>query len=229
MSIRSRCKRRLRRAAAVVTAGCLVGLVAGCGMSGGKLLFASGLFQPKKVEARFRLTKNPILILVDDPRERVDWPVFSRLLTDDLAQELLRNEAAAKIVPIQTLQSIQQTETRYAERGAREIGELAGAEQVLWIEVQDFLVQEEVEAIDEAAYAVVSVRVLNVLEKNKYKVRVFPDNPQGEIVSVQLTSSEVSRAKTKDAIAKELSARLSLKIGRYFYDYRPEDFEGEAP
>lgn len=114
-------------------------------MSGGKLLFASGLFQPKKVEARFRLTKNPILILVDDPRERVDWPVFSRLLTDDLAQELLRNEAAAKIVPIQTLQSIQQTETRYAERGAREIGELAGAEQVLWIEVQDFLVQEEVD------------------------------------------------------------------------------------
>lgn len=214
-----------------VMMGVLIGsaLVGGCGPSGGAALYFTGLFQRKKVPAEFTLTTGPILILIDDPKPVVDWPVFLRLVNDDLGQELLRNKAAQKIIPIQTLQSIEQTEANYAKRGAREIGELAGADQVLWIEMRDFLAPDSAEDLSEAAYAVASVKVIDVHAENRAAARVWPSNPQGKVVSVKRTGSEVARAKTRDAVSKDLSAALSVKIARNFYAYRPEDTEEEEP
>jgi len=200
---------------------------AGCGYSGGQALYAFGLFQNKKVDAQFTLSAGPILILIDDPNEIVDWPVFTRLLNDDLAQELLKNKAAQKIIPIQTLQSIQQTEPNFSKRGAREIGELAGAEQVIWIEIEDFLASDQIEQVSEAAFVVVSIRVIDAKATNKWKARLWPDNPQGKIVQVQLNASAVHRAKSRDGVAKALSAELARKLAHPFYSRRLEDNEVE--
>lgn len=217
----------LRGAGRLLILSLIVPLMTGCGYTGGKLLFASGLFGNKKVKPDLVLTTGPILVLVDDPKEVVDWPIFKRLLTDDVSQELLRNKAAAKIIPPETLQSVQQTEPDFARRGCREIGELCGADQVLWIEVQDFLAKEDVEDVAEAAYALVTVRVIDVHAENKWRVRVWPDNPQGQVVSAKLSAATVQRAGERDAIAKDISMSLSRKIARHFYEYRPADFEGE--
>lgn len=218
-------RRRIGRMLVPLSLLCL--LTTGCGYSGGKLLFASGLFANKKVKADLVLTTGPILVLVDDPKEVVDWPIFKRLLMDDVSQELLRHKAAEKIIPPETLQSVQQTEPDFARRGCREIGELCGADQVLWIEIQDFLAKEDVEDVAEAAYALVSVRVIDVHAENKWRVRVWPDNPQGQVISAKLTAATVQRAGERDAIAKDISMSLSRKIARHFYEYRPADFEGE--
>ncbi|MCC7293500.1 MAG: hypothetical protein IT449_15690 [Phycisphaerales bacterium] len=221
---RSRAPRRARLPLLIPL---ILALLTGCGYSGGKLLFASGLFANKKVKPDFVLTTGPILVLVDDPKEVVDWPIFKRLLMDDVSQELLRHKAAEKIIPPETLQSVQQTEADFARRGCREIGELCGADQVLWIEVQDFLAKQDVEDVAEAAYALVTVRVIDVHAENKWRVRVWPDNPQGQVISAKLTASTVQRAGERDAIAKDISVSLSRKIARHFYEYRPADFEGE--
>ncbi len=217
----------IRGAARLLILFLITPLLTGCGYSGGKLLFASGLFGNKKVKPDLVLTTGPILVLVDDPKEVVDWPIFKRLLTDDVSQELLRHKAAEKIIPPETLQSVQQTEPDFARRGCREIGELCGADQVLWIEVQDFLAKEDVEDVAEAAYALVTVRVIDVHAENKWRVRVWPDNPQGQVVSAKLSAASVQRAGERDAIAKDISMSLSRKIARHFYEYRPADFEGE--
>jgi len=209
----------------VLTLACAVSL-AGCTYSGGELLYVLGFGRGQKVEAQFRLTKEPILILVDDADIRVDWPLTQTYLFDALAQELRDRKAADKIIPRGTLDGLRQSVEDFEKRGCREIGELAGARQVLWIEVQDFLAEEEVTEADVAAYFSVTVKVVNVLEKERRtRVRLWPPSPQGEVVSVSMTGSEVSIAKTKDAIAKDLAGRLAVAIAKLFYDHRLGDFE----
>ncbi len=215
---------RLRTCA---TVGVLLWSATGCGITQGKFLYMFGLFRGKKVEAQFRLTRGPVLILVDDQSNVVDWPIALRLLQDDLAQELLRTDSAKKIVPVQTIQALRQTEPDFDRRGMREIGRLAGAEQVLWIGVDDFFVSEEAHEIHDAAYFVASVKVINALEEERAQVRLWPDSPEGHRVVAQASAGEVTKAGTKDKVSKLLTARLSEIIAKLFHDYRLGDFEDE--
>ncbi|MBI4716921.1 MAG: hypothetical protein HY763_03885 [Planctomycetes bacterium] len=198
---------------------------AGCGYSQGQLLYLLGVGRGKLVKAQFQLAHGPLLVFVDDPNERVDWPAARQHLADDLAQELLQHGAAKRIVPQETLDQIRQTTADFAKRGCREIGELAGAEQVLWVEARDFLAEEQITDAANAAYFAVSVKVINVLEKeDRARVRLWPAGGDGHAVTVSLGGADAARAKTKDAIAKELSHRLAADIARLFYDHRLGDF-----
>jgi len=198
----------------------------GCGASHGQLLYFMGVGRRAKVEAEFYLTDQPVLVLVDDVAGKVDWPMATRYLTDDVSQELIRHNAANKIIPRQTLENLHRNDHEFDKRSARELGELVGAEQVIWIEVREFLANEEFHSVTNAAYFAVTVKVLNVLEhQSRSRVRLWPAGPAGHAVSVGLTGADVSMARTKDAISKELSKDLSIDIARLFYDWRPEDLE----
>ncbi len=199
--------------------------IAGCGYSQGELLFVLGMGRGAKVEAKFQLTEEPILILIDDASQRVDWPAAPRYLLDHLSQELLRNNAARRIVPPETAAQLRQTVPEFEKRGAREVGKLAGADQVLWIEVQSFHADELIQEAMEAAHFVVTIKVLNVGEKRRSRVRVWPVSPAGHRVAVSLAGSEVAIAKTKDGISRKLAESLAFKIGRLFYDHRLGEFE----
>lgn len=200
----------------------------GCTYSGGELLYVIGFGQGKKVEAGFRLAPGPILLLIDDASQRVDRPMAIRYLFDDLAQELLKHEATGKIIPLQTVDHLRQSDPKFDKRGCREVGELVGAEQVLWIEVQNFLAEEQIEDAGVAAYFTVTVKVISVFEKrHRSRVRLWPMSSQGHLVTVSLTGSEVTIAKRKDAISKELAGRLAVDIAKLFYDYRLDPFERE--
>jgi hypothetical protein len=180
----------------------------------------------EKVDAKFRLTAGPVMVFVDDVHERVDWPPARRYLWDDVSQELLRTKSATKVVPIESEESLRQTHPDFVKLTCREIGELAGAEQVVWIEVQDFLAEEDITDATNAAYFAVTVKVLNPKEKSdRHRVRVWPDSPEGNYVSAKMTGSAVVRAKTKDGISKELTAKLAVNIARLFHDHQLEDFE----
>ncbi len=209
---------------------CLIGTPAlmGCTYSGGELLYILGAGKGRLVEAQFTLTDGPVLILIDDPAQRIDWPPVPRNLFDELAQQLLKNEAVKKLIPHQTLDRLRQSDTDFSKHGCREIGELAGAEQVLWVEVQDFLAEEEVTETNTAAYMTAAVKVINVLEtKSASQVRLWPQNPRGQVVSVSMTGSEVLIAKTKSAISKELARRAAEAVAKFFYEHRLGDFERE--
>lgn len=180
----------------------------------------------EKVDAKFHLTAGPVMVFVDDVHERVDWPPARRYLWDDLSQELLRTKSATKVVPIESEESLRQTHPDFVKLSCREIGELAGAEQVVWIEVQDFLAEEDITDATNAAYFAVTVKVLNPAEKaDRNRVRVWPDSPEGNYVSAKMTGAAVVRAKTKDGISKELTAKLAVNIARLFHDHQLEDFE----
>ncbi len=201
----------------------------GCTYSGGELLFLLGLGRGRMVEAKFRLTEGPLLLLIDDGQQLVATPTANRHLFDELAQELLRHEAAKKIIPLQTVERLRQSTPDFERLGCREVGQRVGAEQVLWIEVRDFLAEEQIEEVIMAARFHVTLKAINVLEtENRSRVRLWPQSPGGHQVLVGMAGSEVAIAKTTEAIAKELASRLAVKIAKLFYDHRLGEFERES-
>ena len=185
-----------------------------------------GIGRTQMVEAQFRLTQSAVLILVDDPGQRVTWPASRRYIMDELAQALLRTGSAKKIVPPRTLDQVRQSLSNFEKVGCREIGKLAGAEQVLWLEVQDFFANEQFADAAEVAHVIVTVRVINVLEKKmRTRVRLWPMLRSGVPATARLSGSDVARLKTTDAVCRELASRLAVTIARFFHDYRPGDFE----
>ncbi|RME36489.1 MAG: hypothetical protein D6788_11485, partial [Planctomycetota bacterium] len=162
---------------------CVLLLLASCTYSGGELLYTLGFGQPGKVKAQFRLTSGPLLILIDDPARMLDWPPAEAYLFDHLSQELLRHKAAAKIVPLETVQHLRQSTPDFARRGAREVGEMVGAEQVLLLTVAAYRGEEQIGDVSEAGLFSVTVKVINVLEKDDpLRVRLWPESPRGKRV-----------------------------------------------
>ena len=106
---------------------------------------------------------------------------------------------------------------------------MVGAKQVLWIEIRDFLAQEQIESVAEAAYITVSVKVINAdqLEPGQ-RSRLWPVSPNGRILSEALGGSDCLRLRTKDAISRELADKLATQVVRLFHDHRlerPESFK----
>lgn len=207
----------------------LIALVActGCGFSGGQLLYIFGVGRGSVVEAQFRLTARPILILLDDPGGRMNWPPAAAHFVDELAQALLKNKAAEKIVPPQTLDGLRQTLPNFEKRSCREIGEMAGADQVLWVRVRDFLATDQIEEISRAARFSAAVKVINVKETRRSRVRLWPESPAGHFATVSMTGAEVAAEKTKAAIARAIAGKLAARVAKLFYDYRLDDFDRE--
>jgi hypothetical protein len=213
-------------AALALLAGALLSLTA-CTYSGGELLFMLGLGRGELIEAKFRLTDKPIVILVDDDNDLVDWPAAKYRLADSLAQELLKNEAAAKIVPQATVQRMRQADMEFDSMPCDVAGRRAGAEQVIWLKVEEFIAREDVRDIGKAAVFTVSVKVINTQAKQRADVRLWPKGREGQFCSVDLTASEVSVEKTKDAISRKLADELAVRVAKLFYDHRLGEFEKE--
>lgn len=201
--------------------------LSGCAYSGGEFLFMMGFGSEAEIEAQFRLTEGPVMIFVDDVNEYIGYPPATRFLFDDLAQELLQNEAARKIVPPETIDQLRQTVPDFDKRGCREIGKLAGAEQVIWIQIEDFLADEKIFDANRAAYATGTVKVINVLEETRRtRVRLWPESPSGERVDVAMAGSEVQIAGSEREVAKEIMNRFAVKIAKFFYDHKADTFDG---
>lgn len=212
-----------RRCLVLITIAALAG---GCGMSGGRLLWALGAGQGKKVKAQCKLGDGPVLVLVDDPSQQVDWPIGPRQLIDELSQQLIRHKATTKVIPRETIDVLRQSTPDFDKRGAREIGELAEADCVIWIETQGFLADEQVMEASSAAYWSVTVKVLNAREKSeRSRVRIWPDMMAGFPLNVSLSGAMATRLKTRDAIARELADQLAVEVTKLFVDHKPDDFE----
>jgi len=196
----------------------------GCGMSQGRLLYFMGFGKRETVKAQFRLTEEPILILVDDLGGQVDWPPTIGYLREQIGRELIAAGGANRIVPPKTLDAIRSERGDYDQLSARRIGELCGARQVLWVEIDQYFADPEFFEPTDGAWLTATIKVIDVAAEGS-RARVWPMTPRGHHVSVTMDGSAVSRAKTKDAIAKQLTEKLTTEVVRVFADYVPGDFE----
>jgi hypothetical protein len=205
----------------------LLWTVCGCGISQGQLLYFLADWQGPKVEAKFKLTREgPVLILVDDFEERLSSPRSRAALAQQLAKQLEANQAVSQIVPRAKLDALRRKHQDFDQISCRQIGEEAGAHQVLYLEVREFYAEPDVEEASGAARMSVAVKVINVLEKkDRSKVRLWPPERDGRVVSAELDAATVVRAETSKAISDRLTGKLADKLARLFYDHRPAEAE----
>ena len=127
--------------------------------------------------------------------------------------------------PRATLDGLRQAQSDFETRSARELGERAHADQVIWIEVRDFLANEQIADATTAAYLTVTVKVIDAKEKeSRARVRLWPTSPEGHPISVSLPGDAVVRLKTRDAVSRELAKKLAVQVARLFHDHRLDDF-----
>jgi hypothetical protein len=198
-------------------------LLPGCG----RFLYLTGFGSAEQVEAKFKLTEEPILVLLDDPGDRLQWPPAEYLIFDAITQELLRTESAKKIVPFETIQRLRQTDEKYYDRSCRWLGEQAGAKQVLWLKIDNFLLPAHAMDVQDAAYVSLSVKVIDVTTEkgSASKARLWPQSPAGELVSASLPAETVTRLDDPRSVCSALGDAIGMKVARLFHDHQLGDTE----
>lgn len=207
----------------------MVGIsTAGCARWGA-LVYALGGGRGQKIPAEFELPPGKLLILVDDPKERVTWPRARTLLAQYTGEELLEREAVTTIISPRSLAKFRQSDSNFERYAADEIGRKLGAKTVLWIEVRDFVAPEEVEEISTAAKLTLGIKVLTTKEEvSPHGVRLWPSVGSGHIIESSLNAIAVNKTKGENAVAKELARRSAILVARLFYQHTLGDIEDDG-
>jgi len=213
------------RAVGVLALGAAVS-TSGCGMAGGRAMYMAGLFRRPTIDAEFRFGKGPIAVVVDDFGEVCYWPGVSSALAERLILSLESNKAAKTIISNAAVNRLRKTDASFDEHSCARLGRLLGAEQVLLIEIRSFYASENPAESNAAARLGVAAKVINVLEKtDRRKVRLWPKSRDGRIVTTELSANDVSRAKTREGVLRELTTTAADNIVNFFHDRAMGDFE----
>jgi len=222
---RSKITRRTPGICALALLASTVGHVAGCGASGAMAYFM-GVGRGTKIKPQFTLPEGKILVLVDDPGEKVHWPRARGLLGQYVGEELLTHKAASAMISPESVAKFRQMNPSFEKYSAQAIGRKLGADAILWLEVRDFFAPTEIQDTSVAARMTISLKVLNVHEEqDRGKVRLWPVDRDGYVVESELKAVEVNRLKGKNAASKELARKAALYIGRLFYQHTLGDID----
>ncbi len=200
--------------------------LSGCGAGWGALAVNLGAVKPGMVPAEFKLTQTgPVLVLVDDDDELMDVPEARSMLARQLTTELVSNKAISRPVRPEVVEELRKSHRDLDQRGCREVGCLAEAEQVIWLRVRDFYAGEQSSDRGESARITVSIKVINAMENHeKSKVRLWPTTYEGHSLTVELSVGEAGRAGTRDNITRVLCDKTAATIAKLFYEHPMDEF-----
>lgn len=214
------------RCATLAALAIAIGAWAGCGPQFGAFLYFFGNHPKQTVQAKFKLTTGPLLILFDDS-PAVDLPPEMRDLTvKALTDEFKRNGINDKVVPQSRVNEIRQTHRDLDKRGMREVGRLVEAEQVLWLFPREFAMANTPEQALDPAKLTVVLKVIDAKATERSKVRAWPVGEEGELVSITIDANKTRSTKSNDELYRLMSQEIAVEIGHLFRDYdegRPED------
>lgn len=208
----------------MVTVWTLLALVSwGCGPRAGALWYFMGGGRGEKIKAQFELPNKPLLILVDDDWDLVQPRTARDALVDELATELRRHELVERVTTNEELARIRRAEPDFDKRGAREIGQLANADLVLWLRVVRFSLDDDLEMAYNKAHFAVTVKVLDVHATEREQVRLWPKDPDGELVAIEVGPHEIRKCESITQAHQELASAMAFEVARLFYEYREEE------
>ncbi len=196
----------------------LCAALCGCGPKTGAWLMTMGLANKEKIPAEYRLPAGGVLVLVDDDEERVEPPDARLLLVDETARQLRAAGLTDRVTTNEELAAIRQSEPRFDERGAQQIGQLAKADIVLWLKVVRFVLNPDLEMVLEPARFAVELRVLDARAETRDKVRLWPETREGRTVEATVPAQEIRACKTLKEAHQKVAAALAAEIVNLFHD-----------
>jgi len=209
-----------RRLAAAI---CLaLAMVAGCGQQFGAVIYYLGLTPQEKVKAEFKLPPGPLLILVDDDMDLVQPPLACETLVDTLATQLKENKAADRVTTNEEIGLIRRSVPNFEQLSISDVGRRANADTVIWMNVEDFYLEKDLQMMVTPARFGVKLKVFNPNEEDKYKKRIWPPERDGRAVSITVNPHDIRRCKSRDEVHQLLAATMADKVAKLFYDYKVE-------
>lgn len=169
------------------------------------------------IEAEYKLSTAPLLILVDDRSSLVSEPKAIREVHQTISEIFLKFDVNKNVIPFQDWQRLQ-SDPKYNGMSVRQIGERLGAEQVLAINVEKFTLQGEGGAPIFKGIFVCRVRVLST--ERKSDVRLWPEGDAGRRVEVMTDPKPMDSDSSAADVAKELGIKMGQKVAEFFYGRR---------
>ena len=186
-------------------------------------MYFAGAAPAQKIPAEFKLPSGPVLILVDDQQDLVQPVVTREMLVDSLAKQLKEHKIADHVTTNEELSRVRQVDTKFDQRGAREVGRQVGADTVLWLSVRQFALDNDVEMTVAPAQFSVIVKVVNAKADKREDVRLWPTDREGRLVETSLPPQDIHKIKIQREICQRLADDLADKVASLFYEYRADE------
>lgn len=209
-----------RLAGAVLLAG--LATTTGCGANFGAVIYHMGLVPEQKVNAEFKLPPGPILILVDDDMDLLGPPTAREALVEALALQLKEHKVAERVTTNEELNLIRRSVADFDKLSVSEVGKRANADAVIWMNIEDFYLEGDLEMMVTPARFGVKLKVFNPREEDRRKKRIWPSEREGRMVNLTVSPHEVRRCKNRAEAVQLMSTNLAGDVAKLFYDYKIE-------
>lgn len=173
------------------------------------------------IKPEFTLTKGPILVFIDDRESKIDQPVAIRECHETIADNFARFNVNTRLIPLSEWQQLEQTDEKYEKMSIRQVGEKLGAEQVVYVRVDQFTLQSEPGAPLYKGLFTGRVKVLST--EREPNVRLWPREESGRLVKVETQPVSTGGEKSANDVARELGQRMGKQVAGLFYEHREFD------
>ena len=180
---------------------------------------------PPKEAARYELPRRKTVVYVDDRANRMTRAALRTAVGEDVGSLLLQQALVPEVVSTKDAVSYaRRVDTSDKQVSIRKIGEAVGAEQVIYIDVDDYRISAD--GATPRPAAIVNVKVIDVASG----ARLWPDGTdEGERMivrtreqSIELYSSSAGRRRVEDALAKQVAEDVS----KLFYEHEKRELGG---
>ncbi len=201
------------RATLLIALGLTVTVISGCATIRWALM---AFAPPEKVQPQYTLEPGQtVLVFPDDWHEPLSYPPLKRMLAEQLNFRLTRQDLAAATVPYTELLDLQSRENDFATTAIATVGSRLGANLVVYIDVRQFHLKENLDGPLWQGRMSAYVKVLDVARSK----RVWPEDgtPEGYLVEVELPLTESDDKAYGQRLAAELAATMADRIAKLFY------------
>jgi hypothetical protein len=190
------------------------------------LIPASYLIEgPPKEPARYELPRRKTVVYVDDRANRMTRAALRTAVGEEVGTLLLQQALVPEVISTRdAVAYARRVDTTDKHVSIRKIGEAVGAEQVIYVDIDEYRISAD--GATPRPAAIVNVKVIDVASG----ARLWPDGTdQGEQMvirtreqSMELYNSSAGRRRVEDALAKQVAEDIS----KLFYEHEKRELGG---
>lgn len=203
-----------RRVCVTISLASVCIAVTGCQAFG----FLTYMFGPPRVQkAEFRLGKGPLAIFIESAAGDGSMPIFERELHVKLDEIFRAERISNNVVPLDRAQSLPQRHPDFRSWSLQKIGRTLGADQLLYVRIQELRVRESPEHPLLSPMARLELKVIDV-NAPPSRARVWPESGARELPPITRQTEEASSRERTDMAIVKLARDAAREIASRFYD-----------
>ena len=176
----------------------------------------------EKIRALYHPPRDKKYLVLVESRTPLNYPVIKTDLTRRINRLLIEHDLAASTVPHEMLANLSAAREDFNEMAISQIGEALGADVVLYVEIDEFMLKESRASPLWRGRLSTNVRMVECPSGE----RLWPDLPPRMGLPVDAVQTETVEESSKyygRKVSEQLADMMADKICKYFYDHRVGD------